>query len=299
MSTDLVPLGDIERMAAAIAKSGLFGLKTPDQALAMMLIAQANGQHPATAARDYNIIGNTPAKKSEAMLRDFLAAGGKVEWREYSDERCDAVFSHPQGGTVRVDWDMLRAKKAGLGGKDNYQKYTRNMFRARCISEGVRTVCPAASSGLYTPEEVAEFRRRETHLGMADEVDPATGEITQPEPSKPAARATILTPAPPAPTPAPQPLAEDIVQRWIEVIGLQGNEIMLNTKRDDAMRECQSRGDRAAAEHIAAAVKARRAELQAKAAAGAEKPATGPQAAPAGTSGDWAAEALKEEGQAA
>ncbi len=84
---DLVPIGDIERMALAVAKSGLFGLKTPDQALAMMLIAQANGQHPATAARDYHIIQNTPAKKTEAMLRDFLAMGGKVEWHEYSDER--------------------------------------------------------------------------------------------------------------------------------------------------------------------------------------------------------------------
>jgi hypothetical protein len=47
-----MPLSDIERMAGAIAKSGLFGMKTPDQALALMLIAQAEGMHPALAARD-------------------------------------------------------------------------------------------------------------------------------------------------------------------------------------------------------------------------------------------------------
>jgi hypothetical protein len=43
-------------MASAIAKSGLFGMKTPDQALALMLIAQAEGMHPAIAARDYHVI---------------------------------------------------------------------------------------------------------------------------------------------------------------------------------------------------------------------------------------------------
>ena len=40
---------DVERMAIAIAKSGLFGAKSPEQAFALMLIAQAEGRHPAEA----------------------------------------------------------------------------------------------------------------------------------------------------------------------------------------------------------------------------------------------------------
>ena len=31
------------------------------------------------------------------------------------------------------------------------------MLRARCISEGIRTVFPACVAGVYTPEEVADF----------------------------------------------------------------------------------------------------------------------------------------------
>ncbi len=54
--SNLVPVQDIERMALAVAKSGLFGVKTADEAMALMLIAQAEGQHPAIAARDYHII---------------------------------------------------------------------------------------------------------------------------------------------------------------------------------------------------------------------------------------------------
>ena len=150
-------LRDMERMALAFAQSGLFGVKTPDQALALCLIAQAEGRHPALAARDYDVINGRPAKKAEAMLRDFLGAGGKVEWHELSDQRADATFSHPLGGKVRIDWDMDRAKQAGLGGKDMWKKFPRNMLRSRVVSEGVRTVLPAATSGMYVPEEVSDF----------------------------------------------------------------------------------------------------------------------------------------------
>ena len=37
MSNALVPVADIEKMATAVAKSGLFGVKTPEQAMALML----------------------------------------------------------------------------------------------------------------------------------------------------------------------------------------------------------------------------------------------------------------------
>ncbi len=152
-----VSLGDIQRMAQAVAQSGMFGVKTPEQAMSLMLIAQAEGLHPAIAARDYDIIQNRPAKKSEAMLRSFLANGGKVRWHQLDDRMADATFSHPQGGEVRITWDIPRAQLAGLSGKDNYKKFPRQMLRARCISEGVRTVCPMATSGMYVPEEVIDM----------------------------------------------------------------------------------------------------------------------------------------------
>ena len=106
MSNDLVPIGDIERMASAIAKSGLFGMKTPEQAVALMLIAQAEGMHPAIAARDYHVIQGRPALKADAMLARFQTAGGKVNWEAYTDEAVTGVFSHPQGGSEKIEWTM-------------------------------------------------------------------------------------------------------------------------------------------------------------------------------------------------
>ena len=149
--------GDMERLADAIAKSNLFGLKTREQALVLMMISHAEGRHPALAARDYDVIGGRPSKKAEAMLRDFLQAGGRVEWNALSDEIADATFTHPQGGSARIAWDMARATKAGLAGNANYKKFPRQMLRSRVVSEGVRTVYPLATSGLYVPEEVADF----------------------------------------------------------------------------------------------------------------------------------------------
>lgn len=157
MSNELVPIGDIERMASAIAKSGLFGMKTPEQAVALMLIAQAEGMHPAIAARDYHVIQGRPALKADAMLARFQTAGGKVNWTSYTDENVTGVFSHPAGGSVEIAWTMKQARSIGLGTKDNWKNYPRAMLRARCISEGIRTVYPACVAGVYTPEEVQDF----------------------------------------------------------------------------------------------------------------------------------------------
>ena len=152
-----IAFADMERLATAIAKSGLFGMKTQEQALVLMAISQAEGRHPALAARDYDVISGRPAKKAEAMLRDFLEAGGKAQWHALSDEIADATFSHPSGGSVRIMWNMERAAKAGLGGKDNWKKFPRQMLRSRTVSEGVRTVWPMATSGMHVPEETVDF----------------------------------------------------------------------------------------------------------------------------------------------
>lgn len=195
MANEVVPLPDMERMATAIARSGLFGVRTPDQALALMLVSQSEGRHPALAARDYDIIQGRPAKKAEAMLRDFLHAGGKVQWHELTDYAARATFSHPQGGSATIEWDTTRAKQAGLDGKDNYKKFPRQMLRSRVVSEGVRTIYPAATSGMYVPEEVREFGLGFTADAAATTIDATaetldqfvaeTGEVIEPQPTEP------------------------------------------------------------------------------------------------------------------
>lgn len=168
----LVPVTDLEKMAQAVAASKLFGVTTPDQAMALMLLAQAEGLHPATAARDYHIIQGRPAMKADAMLARYLNSGGKVEWHDHTDTKVAATFTHPAGGSLKIEWDMARAKAAELGGKDMWRKYPRQMLRARVISEGIRATNPAVASGIYTPEEVMDFEPAETK-GRGSKAKPA------------------------------------------------------------------------------------------------------------------------------
>jgi hypothetical protein len=172
--SNLVTFTEMDQMAGAIASSGLFGMKDKNSVLALMAVAQSEGLHPATAARDFHIIQGRPALKADAMLARFQNAGGKVEWKEYTDDRVTGVFSHPNGGNLAVTWTIEQATKIGLVKPGSgWQKFPRAMLRSRCISEGIRSVYPGSVTGFYTPEEVETFTPPKD-LGKVEVVAPVT-----------------------------------------------------------------------------------------------------------------------------
>ena len=151
-----VTFEQMERMASAVAKSGLFGIKTTEQALALMLVSQAEGRHPATAVQEYHVIQGRPSLKADTLLARYQQAGGTVKFEELSEKRCAVTFSHRASGSFTIDWTIEMAQRAGLAGKDTWKAYPRAMLRARVISEGVRTSFPGVAIGVYTPEEIAD-----------------------------------------------------------------------------------------------------------------------------------------------
>jgi hypothetical protein len=171
----LASLAEIERAAQYIAKSNMFGVKTPEQAAALMLVAQSEGLHYARAAMAYDVICGRPALKSSEMLGRFQAAGGKIHYNQTTDELCELELEHPQGGKIAVKWDIARAKKAGLvgqTGKDTWTKYPAQMLRARAISEGIRALYPACLGGFYAPEEVQDFEPAQPVKAESEVVEP-------------------------------------------------------------------------------------------------------------------------------
>jgi hypothetical protein len=171
--SQLITVDQIQTMANAVVKSQLFGMKTVEQATALMLIAQAEGYHPALAARDYHIIQGRPTLKAETMMARFQQQGGRVEWKTLTDEEVTATFSHPSGGSATITWTIEQAKKANLTGKDNWKNYPRAMLRARVVSEGIRTVFPGVVLGVYTPEEVQDIptQPKTRDMGTVDVVE--------------------------------------------------------------------------------------------------------------------------------
>lgn len=213
-NTQLVTMDEIQFMGNAVAKSGLFGMKNADQAIALMLIAQAEGMHPAIAARDYHVIQGRPALKADAMLARFQATGGKVNWDVYTDQEVKATFSHPSGGGVTIHWSIDQAKRIGLAEKDNWKNYPRAMLRARVISEGIRTVFPGCVVGIYTPEEVQDF-----DIQRPPVKDMGNVQIVDAEDVKKPVMSTI------------EDMPDDVIESWEFVVPNKGSTV-LNSKAD-------------------------------------------------------------------
>lgn len=149
---------DVMQMAEVVVKSGLFPqFRTRESAAALMLLCRAKGLDPMTAVERYHIVQGRPVMRADAMLGEFVAMGGKVEWHRRDEQESKATFSHPLGGSVTVSWTFEMAQEAKLTGKDVWRQYPRQMLHARCVSEGVRSVLPGATNGMYTPEEAANM----------------------------------------------------------------------------------------------------------------------------------------------
>jgi len=154
---NIIPFSEMAQMAQVLCQSGLFGIKRQEEALALMLIAQAEGRHPAIVARDYHIISGKPTLKADAMLARFQEAGGVVEWKVLTDLEVSAVFTHKSSGSFELSWTIEMAQKAQLMNNPTWKKFPRAMLRSRVLSEGIRTSYPSVICGTHTPDEVENF----------------------------------------------------------------------------------------------------------------------------------------------
>jgi hypothetical protein len=187
-------LADMQTMAKSIAGSGMFGVKTADQAMALMLLCQAEGIHPIMALRRYHIIDGKPAYRADALQGEF-ERDGAILWHERDEKICAATFWRDKhnmndeaikrakerydvmikGGSeapfampgeitvIRTFADAIEKNIArtwkdpnGWEIKKNWKQSPRQMLHARCLTEGVRAINPGLVAGIYTEDEVRD-----------------------------------------------------------------------------------------------------------------------------------------------
>lgn len=156
------PIEAALKLGEAFASSGMFGCTKPTQGAILALQCMASGLTPFDVTATYHLLDGKLAMKADAMLGKYIAAGGKVVWQTRTAERCSARWSFRENDlTMEVTMQELVANGVALGRdgnlKDNYRKHPRQMLTARLISEAVRLLAPDVVSGVYTPEEVADF----------------------------------------------------------------------------------------------------------------------------------------------
>lgn len=90
---ELNTMEGLERVAKHIATSGMFGCQRMEQALALMLLCQAENIHPMLALRRYHMVDGKPSMRADAMQGEFTAKhGGGIIWHVRTDEMVAATF---------------------------------------------------------------------------------------------------------------------------------------------------------------------------------------------------------------
>jgi hypothetical protein len=157
-SNPVSSLDEIERAATALAKSGYFNdAREVAQCITKVLAGRELGFGPFASMTGISIIQGRPAVGANLMAA-AVKRSGRYNYRiiSLSDSGCELAFYENGQEIGRSVFNLEDAKKAGLGGRDNWAKFPRNMYFARAMSNGVRWYCPDVFSGspVYTPEEL-------------------------------------------------------------------------------------------------------------------------------------------------
>lgn len=205
----------LEKLGTYIYQSGMFGVRNPAEGFILAVTCQQERMSFMQVNERFHIMMGKITIKAEAMLANLQELGGEHEIIEKSPNRVAIKLIYKKASYLsEVLWEDIknesytRANKDANGRnyadnvpieqrqfKENYATPRRRMqmMWARAVSDGVRTVCPLATRGHYTPEEVIDFDEPKV-VNITPSAAPAA--YPQEEQTAPAA---------PAPTPAPAP----------------------------------------------------------------------------------------------
>ncbi|MGI5153626.1 hypothetical protein [Microbispora sp. CA-102843] len=196
---------DIVRLAETIHDTDFVpkGLRGNYAATAAAILAGREvGIGPMTSLQHMYVVEGRPTMSAKLMRARVLAAGHDLVYEENTITRC-RVRGRRRGeqAWTTVEWTMDDAKRAGLAGKNTWQKYPRRMLQARATGELCDIVFPDVVAGMAVTEEAEDDAG--DYAGVVDEAAEQ-----QPTKRRTARRRTAAATPPPAPE--PEPAAEGV-----------------------------------------------------------------------------------------
>lgn len=179
-------------------------VKTPAQAVAIILTGKELGLGPMQSLRSISIIQGKPELAADLQLSIFHRDGGRSKWLELTETRAVLWLRHPNGDEHRETFSMDDARRAGLANGQNWQKYPKAMLRSRAITAGLKSIGFEPLAGAYAPGEIGGPEVVPPDLPPEDGVNaPESLQMPQDEPQPPPRSPMAGTPANAAPTPKP------------------------------------------------------------------------------------------------
>lgn len=147
-----------------------------ETALTLAMMGQEMGIKPLTAMNQIHVIKGRMVISSVLLATLLKQHGYEYQWtKQWSKEEVNGgdqivteitIFwksplgKHPVTGSdvwsesFPVTWAEMVV--AGYTDKQNWEKYPKNMLRARCMAYAVRAICPHVLAGLYTDSEIVD-----------------------------------------------------------------------------------------------------------------------------------------------
>jgi len=185
--------GSLMALAKELCTTGFLpvAIKTPAQAVAIILTGRELGLPPMQSLRSICIIQGKPELSADLQLSIFHRDGGRSRWLTLTATEAKLLLKHPNGDEHTETWTMEDAKRAGLAAGVNWQKYPKAMLRSRAITAGLKSIGFEPLTGAYAPGEIGGPETVDPEPGGALTIVPE-GEPPPPEP-KAKAPLTIAT----------------------------------------------------------------------------------------------------------
>lgn len=182
------------RLAQMVAKTGLYGVKTAEDAFMRMSTGMGLGLSAAQSLRGLFVISGKVGISADLMMGLALAHPECHYFRPVETTAQIATFTTARGNDpeVALSFSMADAQAAGLNSNGMYAKYPAPMLRARCAAALARLVYPEVMHGLYVREEMPERGEERSGPTAVSTVAYIVEQPADPLPSSSPGPATLL-----------------------------------------------------------------------------------------------------------
>lgn len=129
-------------------------IKTPAQAVAVILTGKELGLPPMQSLRSICIIQGKPELSADLQLSIFHRDGGRSKWVALTNTEAKLWLKHPCGDEHTESFTIQDAQKAGLANGQNWVKYPKAMLRSRAITAGMKSIGFEPLTGAYGQGEI-------------------------------------------------------------------------------------------------------------------------------------------------